>query len=134
MTQLLTFCVVGAANTLLGLAVIFALKYWGGMHDGWANAGGYAAGMALSFVLNKTFTFSHSGDVSRSALRFVLVQAVAYLLNLGTVIILIGAGANSYLAQTAGILPYTAAGFIGAKYFAFRSHNLINAAEPTPHA
>src|SRR5215510_5075806 len=118
MTQLLIFCLVGAANTLFGLAIIFALKYWGGMHDGWANTCGYAAGMTLSFILNKTLTFSHSGDMPRSALRFVLVQAVAYLLNLGTVVLLIAAGVNSYLAQSAGILPYTAAGFLGAKYFA----------------
>ena|SRR6185295_6187997 len=120
MSQLLIFCLVGAVNTFFGLAVIFALKYWGGMHDGWANAIGYAAGMTLSFALNKTITFAHRGDLPRSALRFAIVQAVAYLLNLATVFALLGAGLNSYLAQSAGILPYTAAGFLGAKYFAFR--------------
>ena len=128
MIQLLLFCAVGAANTLLGLAVIFALKYWANMHDAAANAVGYVIGMLLSFVLNKTFTFAHRGDVPRSALRFALVQAVAYLLNLATVILLLGADVNSYLAQGLGVVPYTAAGFLGAKYFAFRRPGA-----PIPH-
>jgi putative flippase GtrA len=121
MKQFLLFCLVGLVNSAFGLGVIFALKFWGGMHDAWANAAGYASGMTLSFVLNKTFTFAHRGDVTRSALRFGLVQATAYLLNLAAVLSLIRAGTNSYLAQALGILPYTATGFLGAKFFAFRA-------------
>lgn len=131
MTQLLIFCAVGAANTVFGLAVIFALKYWAGLHDALANALGYGVGMLLSFVLNKTVTFAHRGDLPRSAARFVLVQSVAYLLNLGTVFWLLGSGVNSYLAQAAGIVPYTAAGFLGAKYFAFRRAGATTHQQPT---
>jgi putative flippase GtrA len=133
MRQLLIYLLVGGANTLFGLSLIFALKFWGAVPDAAANACGYAAGMALSFVLNKTLTFSHPGDVPRSALRFVLVQGVAYLLNLGTVMLLIRAGVDSYLAQSAGVLPYTAAGFLGSKYFAFRRPGVGGATKPAHH-
>jgi putative flippase GtrA len=120
MPQFLIFCLVGAANSLVGLAVIFALKYWGSWHDGWANAVGYAVGVTMSFVLNKTLTFAHRGTVPKAAIKFAAVQLIAYLLNLGCVLALINLGLNNYIAQAMGVLPYTLAGFLGSKFFAFR--------------
>jgi len=107
------------ANTLLGLAIIFSLKYFLNTSDVLANAAGYAVGIAMSFFLNKTITFAHSRDYVGSAMRFALVQIGAYALNLLTVLILVRGSTNSYVAQTLGILPYTLCGFLGAKFFAF---------------
>jgi len=106
------------ANTLLGLAVIFALKF-SGTSDVLANATGYAVGMGISFAANKIVTFSHSRDYLGAAMRFLVVQLGAYALNLLTVLILLHRGVNGYLAQALGIIPYTLCGFLGAKFFAF---------------
>ena len=129
MKQLLTFCAIGVANSLLGLAVIFALKWLAGMPDVGANFIGYAVGLAASFFLNKTLTFAHRGNYLGTAVKFGLVQLLAYGANLLTVLLLIRAGTNTYLAQAAGIVPYSAIGFLGGKYFAFRS-----IAAPSPGA
>jgi putative flippase GtrA len=119
MPQFLTFCCVGMANTLLGLAVIYALKLFIGASDLSANVAGYALGMAVSFLVNKVVTFGHARDYLGAVLRFVLVQIVAYALNLVTVLLLIRGGANSYAAQALGIIPYSVSGFLGAKFFVF---------------
>jgi putative flippase GtrA len=116
--QFAIFCCVGAANTLLGLAIIFALKY-SGISDLLANAVGYGAGIGASFAANKIVTFSHSRDYLRAAMRFLMVQIGAYALNLLTVFILLHRGLNSYVAQALGVIPYALCGFLGAKFFAF---------------
>jgi|HubBroStandDraft_5_1064220.scaffolds.fasta_scaffold142076_2 putative flippase GtrA len=107
------------ANTLLGLAVIFALKFFLGASDVLANVLGYAAGTALSFMANKIFTFRHRRDYGGAAMRFLLVQGGAYALNLLTVLMLVHDGVDGYLAQALGIIPFSLCGFLGAKYYAF---------------
>lgn len=119
MRQFLVFCIVGAANTLLGLLIIYALKLFAGAPDALANAVGYALGMTISFLANKKVTFAHEGDFWGTGARFALVQAIAYALNLATVLLLIRAGLNSYLAQAAGVVPYSLTGFFGSKLFVF---------------
>ena len=55
-------------------------------------------------------------------LRFVFVTALAYGLNLLTVLVLIhSAGVNSYVAQALGIGPYTLASHLASRYFVFRA-------------
>jgi len=119
--QLARFLLVGIANTLVGLAVIFAAKALAGAGDLAANASGYAVGLALSFALNRTWTFRDRGRLSPAALRFLLAFALAYLANLATVFGLRDlAGVDSYVAQAAGVVPYTALFFVASRAFVFR--------------
>jgi glycosyltransferase involved in cell wall biosynthesis len=85
-----------------------------------ANAFGYTVGILLGFLLNKRWTFRSEGRMVPSFLRYLFVLAVAYAANLATVI-LIGEhfNINPYLDQALGIVPYTAIGFLGSRYFAF---------------
>lgn len=118
----LKFVVVGIANTLVGLLAIYLSKWALGFSDVLANISGYIIGLAVSFLLNRGWTFRHLGAVLPTLSRFLAIFAAAYLLNLATVLIAIYSfGVNAYLAQTIGIVPYAAFFYLGSRYFAFRS-------------
>ncbi|NKE66050.1 GtrA family protein [Ramlibacter sp. RBP-2] len=116
------FILVGLCNSALGLLVIFGCKAYLGLGDAAANATGYALLIALSFLLNRQWTFEDGGDPAGSLLRFVLVLAAAYLANLATTLAAIDLLAvDDYLAHVAGIGPYAAVGYLGSRIFVFRS-------------
>jgi len=118
--QFVKFVVVGVFNTAVGLACIFgakALLDWGDLA---ANVGGYGVGLMTSFALNRSWTFSDRGRISPALLRFLGAFALAYLANLVTVFALRDlAGVDSYIAQAAGVVPYTALFFLTSRAFVF---------------
>lgn len=117
---LLRFLIVGAGNTMLGLGVIF-LGLWLGLSDVAANALGYGIGLLFSFAANRRWTFRHAGAVSPAFWRFLLVVAVAYAMNLtATLVALRLLGLNPFLAQLAGVGPYTAIFYLGSRRFVFQ--------------
>jgi putative flippase GtrA len=126
------FALVGVANTLLGLFVIYAAKWIGGLPDFPANLLGYLVGFTLSYFLNARWTFAFRGRHGVAAPRFVLVILAAYLANIATVYALLGLAINSYIAQAAGIIPYTVIGYLGAALFAFRESDSRMARFPRP--
>jgi putative flippase GtrA len=116
----LRFATVGVANTLLTLAVIFALKGLAGTDDLRANALGYAVGLACSFLLNRRWTFGHTGRWLSALVRFTAVFLTAYATNLAVVLMLISVGLNDYVAHTAGMPLYTFILFFGCRFLVFR--------------
>lgn len=118
---LFRFVIVGLVNTLVSLLLIYGCKWLIGMGDIAANMVGYGVGMMCGFLLNKRWTFGHSGELVPAFLRYVAVLASAYLLNLMTVLFAIhNLRLNEYLAQALGIFPYTTVTFFGSRFFAFR--------------
>ena len=114
------YLAVGAANTLVGLSVIYACKWLAGLGDVASNLIGYGVGILLGFQLNKKWTFDHQGSYLPSLLRYLAVLGCAYVANLATVLYSIDVlGLNSYLAQALGIGPYTLIGYLGSRHFAF---------------
>ncbi len=119
--QLIAFCGVGILNTAFGLAVILLLGALG-FHYILANALGYAAGLALSFGLHRHVTFSTGVPAAGARVqfgRFTAVFAVCYLLQLGLLHLLIGAGWPAAVAQTLAVGLYTVLSFAGNRYFTF---------------
>lgn len=117
----LKFVVVGIGNTLIGLFTIYLCKWLLGLDDAVANICGYSIGFVVSFVLNKEWTFRHSGRLYPAMARFLVIFALAYLFNLATVFIAIDVGVNSYMAHAIGIVPYTVLFYFGSRYFVFHS-------------
>lgn len=118
---LIKFVVVGVANTLVGLFLIYLGKWLLGFGDVVANTCGYSIGLVLGFILNRRWTFRHSGPVIPALARFFAIFILAYVSNLVTVLVAINSlEMNSYLAQASGILPYTVIFFFGSRYVAFR--------------
>lgn len=58
--QIIKFALVGVVNTLIDLAVYYALTRWLGMHYLWANTLAIIVAMTSSFVGNKFFTFRNA--------------------------------------------------------------------------
>jgi putative flippase GtrA len=112
----------GLINTALGFALIYASMLLGAPPL-LANALGFAAGLAASFLLNHRWTFQ-SRRPARSALpRFLMVTLAAFLANLFTVFAAIDLlGINPYLAQASGLAPYLLIGYLGARHYAFSDH------------
>ncbi len=116
------YLATGVANTALGLLVIYLLMGLG-LHHWLANAGGYAAGLALSFIVNRAWTFERRGpNWVRDIAPFAAVFATAYLVNLAAILGLIdGLGANRHMAQLVGVLLFATVNFAGLKYVVFRN-------------
>lgn len=118
--QFAKFVVVGVLNTAVGLAVIFAAKALLDWSDLAANATGYAVGLVTSFALNRNWTFRDHGKISPALLRFLGAFAAAYLANLATVFSLRDfAHVDAYVAQAAGVVPYTMLFFLISRAFVF---------------
>jgi len=116
------FLIVGAINTASGLITIYLCKWLLESGDLFANMYGYAVGLTLSFLLNRGWTFRHSGNMMTAIPRFLAIFALAYVSNLFAVLIALGAlGMNSYLSQAIGVVPYTLIFYLGSRYFVFRS-------------
>jgi len=117
--QLLRFLTVGVVNTLLTLGIIYLLMHLG-IDYRIANAAGYVIGFIVSFVLNRNWTFTHSGGWLASFARWVVVAAVAYGGNLATVVLLHQwLGVDARLAQLGGMPVYTLISYAGGRFFAF---------------
>jgi putative flippase GtrA len=119
---LLRYLLVGVANTVTGLSIVYGAMYFLHLDIVPANVIGYTVGIIQSFALNKTWTFGSQDHLLSSFLRFIVVLAIAYATNLVTVLVAHGYfGVNPYVAQAIGIMPYTATGFLGSRYFAFQT-------------
>ena len=117
--SMIRFGVAGVANTCIGLAIIYAAKWFLGVGDVEANVTGYSAGVLLSFAFNKRWTFGHPGGTLPAFFRFLAVLGIAYLLNLLTVIGALGLGIESYVAQALGVIPYAVFSYLGCKHLVF---------------
>ena len=119
--QLIRFIEVGVINTLSGLSIIFAAKYFFHAGDVVANLIGYGVGLCISFNLNSRWTFAYEGRQLTAVVKFLLATAVAYGANLLTVIVAIEhLGLNSYLGQAMGMPAYTVTAYLASRYIVFR--------------
>ena len=81
--QVLSYGMVGVANTLLTALVITVLTLLGA-HPVPANIAGYAAGLLNSFILNRRFTFRSEGGGARTP--FLTSFGISYALNLAALL------------------------------------------------
>lgn len=119
--QLIRFGLAGIANTLIGYGVILAAMHLGA-GDYLANALGYLVGFAVSFALNRRFTFRVRGQVDRAEVaRFAGAVAVAYACNFA---VLAAArqylGAGSPVAQLIAVAVYAVVFYLLSSRFVFR--------------
>lgn len=122
MKQLLRFAAVGVLNTVLGYTVIFACMYLFGLGAVTSNVIGYAVGLVVSYTMNRTFTFRSVASAPREMVRFVAIFLLAYLANLGVLVVLIRyAGVHEGAAQIPAGVVYFALSFVLNKYYVFAS-------------
>jgi len=117
----LRFVAVGVVNTAIGLLAIYAVIFFFNTGPATANAFGYAIGLAVSFALNRIWTFGDDRSVVKVLPRFLLAAAISYLLNLSVVMLCTYYfGVGPYLVQLFGIGIYTVTLFLGCRWFVFQ--------------
>jgi putative flippase GtrA len=126
------FILVGAANTLAGLSISYVMyHFW--THQYWVSTFcGNTAGAALSFVLNRRFTFRSEADVGSSLLKFVSVILACYFisywagLQLASLLAPLFGPDHADRTHNAAILLgngiYTLTGYAGHRFFTFREY------------
>ena len=120
------YLVVGLLNSILTLTVIYLAKWSISLGDINANMLGYRLGLIFSLFVNKHWTFSYDGSIQSIILKFLLVFAIAYLVNLMVVLVSINyLKFNSYISHALGIPPYTVIGYLGNRFFVFRKNKLL---------
>ena len=117
---IIKFIIVGFANTLVGLTVIYLCKWFISLDDISSNIIGYCVGLIISFNLNSKWTFRFSGNQWHAFIRFILVFIFSYSANLLTVMTAIETyNMNSYLAQALGVPPYVLLFYLASRFFVF---------------
>lgn len=121
------FLIVGGINTLVSAVLMFLLEktgYWV------STVVAYAVGAAISFFLNKKFTFKSEGNTGKSAAKFIINVAVCYLIAYSAAqpvaTLILSATSLSPLwieriAKLFGMGLYTLINYFGQKFFAFKN-------------
>lgn len=120
--ELAKFASVGVLNTVVGLAIIYSLKWYLHWGDAAANLVGYLICIALGFVLNGRWTFGRSALNTRHLVGYFLVAGTAYLTNLVAVLASIQVlNLPGDLAQLVGVPVFTLTSYLLNKIFVFAS-------------
>ena len=123
------FLLVGLLNTFVGLTLMFLLKnglswpYW------LATFTGNSLGAAVSFLMNRSFTFKSKVSVQKGGPRFLAVILICYFLSYSTSRFISGLLENmewwsdlissDNLAILLGSGIYTISNYYGQKRFVF---------------
>ena len=117
--QFFRYCSVGILNTLILLVTSFVLLALG-LNVFASNLIGYIVAIVNSFVLNRKWTFSHSGRVGNSLIKFLLICGTSYLIQLVVLWALIEHfSLGVYISQVYAMSVYTLLSFIANKRIAF---------------
>ena len=117
--QLLAFGATGVVNTAVGLAVIIGLMMAFDVTPWIANAGGYAVGLTVSFVLNRFWTFRDTAT-GMPILAFLFAVAVSFVVNLGVLTAALAIWPeHRVVAQILAVASYSCVFFIACRLVVF---------------
>lgn len=118
--QLIRFGVVGAANTIVGLIIIYGLMFFFDAGILISNIIGYLIGLIFGFTLNRVWTFNSSQELSTLFPKYIFLAMACYCLNISVVLTInFYFNSNRYLVQLMGIFVYSIAMFLGCRQFVF---------------
>ncbi|MDF2038293.1 GtrA family protein [Cytobacillus oceanisediminis] len=123
------FLLVGTVNTIVGLSMIFMLLDLAGLSYWTATFLGNSTGAAVSYFLNRSFTFRSRACIQSSAVRFIFILFLSYILSysisgmaaefIQTFTLLGHDVSPEELAVLLGAGIYTSTNYIGQKYLVF---------------
>ena len=113
------FLITGGINTFVGFGVIFLLMFFN-VTPQISNICGYAVGLTISFILNRSWVFrANDAEVKRQIVYFVLVFLIAFGINFLFLNILLIASINAWLAQILAGVCYTLVFYVLNKRMVF---------------
>ena len=110
---------VGALNTIVGVAVIFILYKGFDFSLIMSNAVGYGVGLIVSFVLNGSWTFGVSSYRPLTVAKYAALVCFAFIMNIFLIQLLMSFNIAYWIAQMVGVATYSALVFLGMKYAIF---------------
>ena len=123
------FLLVGTVNTIVGLSMIIMLLDLGGLSYWSATFLGNCIGAAVSYFLNRSFTFRSRARIQSSGVRFIFILFLCYILSysisgmaaefIQTFSLLGHDVSPEELAVLLGAGIYTLTNYIGQKYLVF---------------
>ncbi len=118
--QALRFGIVGVANTVVCLAIVWTLEGRFSQPVWLASAAGYTVATVQSYILNRIWTFDTSGraPVGSQFLRFVLVNIVVGAI-FSTVTSLLAQATGVELASFVALIFSTLLSFLALRLFVF---------------
>lgn len=120
--QFVIFSLVGVANTAVHYCVFLLLLRAFAVPVLIASGIGYCAGVANSYLLNRTFTFRQAGAANGGEFaRFALINGVSLGINLGVMkLVLATTSLRPEFAQIVAISASLVANFVGSRWWVFR--------------
>lgn len=114
---------VGVVNTLVGFSIIIGLEQGFGVNPYLANAGGYAVGVMVSFVLKRRYVFGKGRSVREAGPRYLASVLFSFALNQGVLFlahaVLPEGPLAEITAQLSGMCVYTVVLFLLSRYWVF---------------
>ncbi len=123
----LKYMLVGVANTLIGMGVmflfynVFHLDYW------ISTAANIVFGSISSYILNRFFTFKNRMNTGKTIWKFILNIALCYLIAYGVArpivrAILTGAGQSlqDNISMLVGQGTFVLLNYVGQRFFVFK--------------
>lgn len=131
--RLLRFGIVGVLNTALAYSIICLALIWG-MGDFAANAMGFAAGLLVSFSLNRHWTFvGRGGTLKRDAGAFAAAWLAAYAINLAVLLLARDCGwVDSPIAQLFANMAFTGSFYLLSSRLVFGDRSATRGATKRP--
>ena len=121
--HLLRYLISGATAAASNIAVLFILVHFGGMHYLYASIISFIASVAVSFTLQKFWTFQDmfTHDMREQFARYSVVVLANLALNTGLMYLFVEeVGLWYVLAQIITTSIVAVVGYIGYKHFVFR--------------
>lgn len=117
--RFLRFCVVGVANTLLHLAVVYTLVEVLGLLPTMANVLAFIVANLFSFLVNSRWTFQQAAGLQRYS-RFLVVSLTGLVLSWLCVALAGQLGVHYMLGVIASVGAVAVSGYLLNRRFVFR--------------
>jgi putative flippase GtrA len=118
--QVALFLAAGAVNTVFGYGIYYLLLFAGLVYL-LAYTVSTILGIAFSYFMYSRFVFKDKG--ATKAIKFFILYGLNYVLGLGLLRLLVGAGVDPRLAGAINILVISASSFFAQKTMIFIRRN-----------
>ena len=130
LTQIARYGVVGLASNAFGYGLYILLTYFG-VGPKLAMTLLYIVGVLQTFVFNKKWSFSFSGEVAPALRRYAAVYATVYVINYFALTLLVDQAGLSHQWVMAGLVLFMALFlFLAQKFWVFRQESSVARSGP----
>tara|TARA_B100000700_G_C14429301_1_gene571861 strand:+ start:147 stop:527 length:381 start_codon:yes stop_codon:yes gene_type:complete len=119
-SEFIRYLCAGTVNTFVGYMSIIFFQTILDLSPELSNLLGYSIGLAISFILNKSFVFNiKKGNSLAFGIKFIWAFIISYLINFMSLIILLKANIAAFIAQAISMMIYSLCFYFICKHYVF---------------